>query len=201
MHRCGLHHDPSAPSSASDQQTPSAPCPDRRRFLRFSALTLGLLATGPALALNRERCLALYCANTGETLRLVYWTPSEGYINESIQEFSYALRDHRNDMVKRFDTNLLDVLHALQLKLQPTQPIHALSGYRSPQTNAMLRSRSRAVAKESYHMHAKAIDIRMPDRDFNTLHRTALSMEAGGVGRYRNSQFIHVDTGPVRHWG
>lgn len=179
----------------------ATPLFNRRRFLQFATAGLGLAATAPALALSKERCLSLYAPNTGETLRLVYWTPSEGYLNESIQEISYLLRDHRTDLVKRFDSRLLDVLYSLQLKLEPRQPIHTLSGYRSPQTNEMLRSRSRAVAKNSYHMRGQAVDIRMPDRDFNTLHRAALAMEAGGVGRYRRSRFIHVDTGPVRRWG
>lgn len=183
------------------EETVSSTCVNRRRFLQFSAAGLGALASGPVLALNRERCLSLYCPATGETLRMVYWTPTDGYLSESIQELSYTLRDHHNDMVKRIDTKLLDVLYGLQLKLQPRQPIHVLSGYRSPQTNAMLRRRSHAVAKDSYHMYGRAGDIRMPDRDFSTLHRAAVSLHAGGVGRYRRSRFVHVDTGPVRHWG
>ena len=179
----------------------SAPHLGRRRFLQLSAAGLGILATGPALALNKERCLSLYCAHTGETLRLVYWTPTEGYLSESIQEISYTLRDHRNDLVKRIDTKLLDALYTLQLKLEAHRPTLVLSGYRSPQTNAMLRRQSRGVAKDSYHMYGKAVDIRMPGRDFNDLHRAAVSLQAGGVGRYRRSQFVHLDTGPVRHWG
>lgn len=189
------------PCCASPEDHSATPRVNRRRFLQYATAALGLAAIAPALALSKERNLSLYAPNTGETLRLVYWTPTEGYINESIQEISYLLRDHRTDLVKRFDSQLLDVLYSLQLKLEPRQPIHTLSGYRSPQTNAMLRSRSRAVAKNSYHMRGQAVDIRMPDRDFNALHHAALVMEAGGVGRYRNSQFIHVDTGPVRRWG
>jgi uncharacterized protein YcbK (DUF882 family) len=195
------YRDMPCPSFDSPEDRPSTTQLSRRRFLLCTTAGLGLTVAGPALALNKERCLSLYAPNTGETLRLVYWTPTEGYINESIQEISYLLRDHRNDLVKRFDSKLLDALFGLQLKLEPRQPIHTLSGYRSPQTNAMLRSRSRAVAKNSYHMRGQAVDIRMPDRDFNTLHHAALAMEAGGVGRYRHSRFIHIDTGPVRRWG
>lgn len=179
---------------------------NRRNFLGLSAAGAGMALAGPALAgtawrIDRERILSVYAPNTGETLRMVYWTPDEGYIEESIQHISYLLRDRRNDQFKRVDPKLLDTLYSLQLKLEPRQPIEVLSGYRSPETNAMLRRRSRNVAVNSMHLHAKAVDIRMPDRDLNHLHRAAVSLQAGGVGRYGRSSFIHIDTGPVRQWG
>lgn len=174
---------------------------NRRTFLKYSAATAGVLATAPAFALNKERCLSIYSPNTGETIRLVYWTPSEGYLSESIQEISLTMRDRHNDKVKLIDPKLLDQMYALQSMVRPRQPMHMLSGYRSPETNAMLRRRSKGVAKESYHMKGMAVDIRMPDRDYTSLHRAALSLHAGGVGRYRRSRFLHIDTGPVRTWG
>ena len=173
----------------------------RRDFLKYTAATAGLIATGPAFALNKERCLSIYSPNTGETIRLVYWTPSEGYLSESIREISITMRDRHNDKVKLIDPKLLDQMFALQTKVKPRQPIHMLCGYRSPETNAMLRRRNRGVAKESYHIKGMAVDIRMPDRNFSSLHRAAISLRAGGVGRYRRSHFVHIDTGPVRTWG
>jgi uncharacterized protein YcbK (DUF882 family) len=134
-------------------------------------------------------------------IRMVYWTPSDGYIPESMHEISQVMRDRHDGSMKKIDQKLLDQIYALQLKLQPKQPIHILCGYRSPATNAQLRRNRRGVAKDSLHMRGQAADIRMPDRDFNQLHRAALSLEAGGVGRYRRSRFIHLDTGPVRNWG
>lgn len=179
---------------------------NRRNFLKFSAAGAGMALAGPALAgptlnINRERILSIYAPNTEETLRVIYWTPGEGYIEESIQQISHLLRDRRNGEYKRVDTKLLDTLYSLTLQLEPREPVHLLSGYRSPETNAMLRQRSRRVARNSLHIHAKAVDIRMPDRDFRDLHRAAVALQAGGVGRYGSSQFIHIDTGPVRYWG
>ena len=74
------------------------------------------------------------------------------------------------------------------------------SGYRSPVTNARLRGKSSGVARRSYHMQGKAIDIRLPGCDLADLHGAALSLKAGGVGSYAKSDFIHVDVGPVRSW-
>ena len=91
----------------------------RRHFLKLSGAATGLLLTTPALALNTERCLSIYCPNTSETLRLVYWTPTDGYIEESIHEVSLAMRDRRNDKVKRIDHRLLDQMFALQSKIKP----------------------------------------------------------------------------------
>ncbi len=179
----------------------------RRNFLKLSAVGAGMaLASPAALAAtltppNAERILALYSPNLGETLRTVYWTPTEGYLEESLHALSYLMRDRYNDQYKRMDPKLIDTLYVLQLQLEPREPIHVLSGYRSPETNAMMRQRSRNVARNSMHLHAKAIDIRITDRNFNEVHRTAVSLQVGGVGRYSRSRFVHLDTGPVRQWG
>ena len=56
------------------------------------------------------------------------------------------------------------------------------------------------MAKKSFHMQGKAIDVALPGRDLAKLNSAALAMKAGGVGYYPRSGFIHVDTGPVRSW-
>ncbi len=179
----------------------------RRYFLKLSAVGAGVALASPAAlaatlpSSRTERILSLYSPNTGEMLRTVYWTPTDGYLEESLQALSYLMRDRRNDQFKRMDPKLIDTLYVLQLQLEPRQPIHVLSGYRSPETNAMLRQRSRNVARNSMHLHAKAIDIRMPDCNFDEVPRAAVSLQVGGVGRYSRSRFVHIDTGPVRQWG
>ncbi|HXG28435.1 MAG TPA: DUF882 domain-containing protein [Nevskiales bacterium] len=180
------------------------PCLKRRGFLKLAACTLGVFAATPTLAkaaVSKERVLSLYNPNTGETMRLVYWIPGEGYVRESLKELSWTLRDHRNDQVKLFDPHVLDQLFAINLRMDYAKPVHVICGYRSPQTNAMLRRQNRGVAKESYHTKAKALDIRMPGRNVSDLHRAALSLQAGGVGYYPRGNFIHIDTGAVRRWG
>lgn len=180
------------------------PCLHRRGFLKLAACTAGSLVAAPALArvaTVRERTLSFYNLHTGESLRTVYWAPGEGYIPDSLEEISWILRDRRNDMIKLMDPDLMDLLYVLRLKLGTKKPLHVISGYRSPQTNAMLRRQGRGVAKNSFHIQGKAVDIRVPNLDLEQLHRAALSLKVGGVGYYPRSDFVHVDTGPVRSWG
>lgn len=175
----------------------------RRGFLKLAVGGLGALALAPTLleaAIRRDRYLLFYNPNTGESIRQVYWTPRDGYIREAISEVSWGLRDHHNDQVKLFDTNVLDQLYALQVQISPGRPVHVISGYRSQSTNSMLREHSRRVARNSYHIQAMALDIRLPDGRVSDLYQAARSLGAGGVGYYPRSNFVHVDSGPVRYW-
>jgi uncharacterized protein YcbK (DUF882 family) len=192
----------SVDGSRESQKT--TPCLTRRGFLKLAAMSMGCLATYPALAkvtTKQERKLFFYCPKIDERVRTVYWTPQDGYLRDSIKEISRVLRDYRTDQVKLFDPKLLDQMFALQLKMDYRKPFHVFSGYRSPKTNAMLRRNSEAVAKNSFHMYGKAADISMPGRSVADLHRAALSLSAGGVGYYPRSHFVHIDSGPVRSWG
>jgi uncharacterized protein YcbK (DUF882 family) len=82
-----------------------------------------------------------------------------------------------------------------------TEPYMLLSGYRSPATNNMLRSRSSGVAKNSLHMKGQAADLRLKSRSVGQMAKAAAACSAGGVGRYSRSNFVHMDCGPVRTWG
>lgn len=189
------------PSSKRDANQPES---GRRKFLKWFTGGVGALAFAPELlkaAVLRERSLLFYNSNTSETIRRVYWTPRDGYIREAIGEISWALRDHHNDQVKLFDAGVLDQFYALQLQLGFGSPIHVISGYRSPSTNWMLYERGRGVARNSYHMQAMALDIRIPGGRVSDLYQVARSLGAGGVGYYPRANFVHIDSGPVRHWG
>ena len=102
--------------------------------------------------------------------------------------------------VRPIDPALLDVLYELCQALAYDGPIHVISGYRSPATNAMLASRSTKFAKNSYHTRGRAIDIRMPGRRLVDVRDAAIRLARGGVGYYPRSDFVHLDTGPPRHW-
>lgn len=179
------------------------PEPGRRRFLKLASGGLGalaLLSVPLEAAVRRERSLSFYNSNTGEAIRQVYWTPREGYIRQSLKEISWALRDHHNDLVKSFDYNVLDQLYALQLQLDSRFPIHVISAYRSPATNDRLCESRRGVARNSYHIQAMALDVRLPNGRVSDLCRAARSLGAGGVGYYPRSNFVHIDSGPIRYW-
>jgi uncharacterized protein YcbK (DUF882 family) len=85
--------------------------------------------------------------------------------------------------------------------LDVSEPYPLLSGYRSPETNAMLRRRSSGVAKNSLHLKGQANDLRLASRTVDQVARAALSCHAGGVGRYTRSDLVHMDCGAVRSWG
>ena len=175
---------------------------NRRKFLRIGAGATATLIARAGLAKPNtplERALGFYNTHTDETLETVYWAKGK-YLPGGLQEINRILRDHRTGDVHRMDERLLDLLYLLQAKTGRKDRFHIISGYRSPATNAMLSTRSTGVAKRSYHMQGKAIDIRLPGYDLEKLHQAALSLKAGGVGCYTSSNFIHVDVGPVRHW-
>ncbi len=152
------------------------------------------------LASRGERKVRLKNLHTGEDLKATYWADGK-YISETMRDLAYFLRDFRTGDKHRIDAGLMDILHDIHLRIGSRNEFHIISGYRSPKTNNMLRSRSRAVAKHSLHMLGKAIDIRLPGTDLRNLRKAALSMRAGGVGYYPQANFVHVDTGRFRTWG
>jgi uncharacterized protein YcbK (DUF882 family) len=172
----------------------------RRSFLKLGAFAA---VAGPQLlkaagASNPERSLSIYNLHTSEKLKVVYWAEG-GYVPESLTQINHLLRDHRNGKVHEIDPRLLDLLSQVHAKLETTESFHLVSGYRSPATNAALRSHSNGVAKHSLHMDGMATDIIVPGRSLQALRNAALSMKAGGVGYYP-SQFVHIDVGRVRRW-
>jgi uncharacterized protein YcbK (DUF882 family) len=124
------------------------------------------------------------------------------YLPDALDEISYLFQDHMTGDTHPVDVALLDQLHDLKqtLGVSNNKPIHIVCGYRSPMTNAYLRSRSRAVAKNSLHMQGRAIDIRMEGVSSRNIRDAALTMARGGVGYYPRSNFVHLDTGGFRTW-
>ena len=174
----------------------------RRRFLALGVGAAVTVLTGPGRAkakAMREKALSLYNMHTGERLRTVYWCRA-GYVPEALSDINHLLRDHRTGDVHRIEPRLLDLLYRLTKAVDTKKDYHVVSGYRSPATNAMLRSHGHGVARHSLHMQGKAIDIQLPGCDTSVLRRAALSLRAGGVGYYPGPEFVHVDVGRVRYW-
>jgi uncharacterized protein YcbK (DUF882 family) len=177
----------------------------RRQFIKLGFLTfMGCIAPQLSLgAVNHvsptKKVLSFYNTHTKESLTTTYWVRGR-YIYQALQEIDTILRDHRSGEVIGMDLDLLNLLHDLKIKLRTNKPFHIISGYRSPKTNAYLRKNNRSVAKKSYHMAGKAVDIRLPGYATSKLRRGAVALKGGGVGYYRRSNFIHMDTGPIRDW-
>lgn len=146
------------------------------------------------------RRLKMYSGRTGEHLDMIYWIEGE-YIKDAVKEIHYFMRDWRTDQVKAIDTRTIDIMTAAHNLMDVTEPYLLLSGYRSAKTNAMLRSRSRGVAKNSLHVQGQAADLRLGSRSVRQMARAAQACHGGGVGQYSRSNFVHMDCGPVRTWG
>lgn len=146
------------------------------------------------------RRLGMFSGRTGERIDTIYWIEGE-YISEALREINLFMRDWRTSEAISIDTRTIDIMSASARLMETTQPYQLLSGYRSPQTNALLRSRSRSVARNSLHMKGQAADLRLSGRSVSQMARAAASCRAGGVGRYTGSNFVHMDCGVVRTWG
>jgi uncharacterized protein YcbK (DUF882 family) len=189
----------------SEDSTLSRALLGRRRVLAFGLGAAALAVASPlkgalaALPQSGTRTLGLVNAHTDEKLTAIYWRDGV-YDRGALKDIDYVLRDFRTSEVAAIDRNLLDLLVELHRRAGSRTPFQVISGYRSPKTNAMLASASGGVAKRSLHMDGKAIDIRLHDVALSDLRQAALGMKAGGVGYYKKSDFIHVDTGRVRQW-
>jgi uncharacterized protein YcbK (DUF882 family) len=146
------------------------------------------------------RRIRMYSGRTGETLDTIYWIDGD-YISEAVREINFFMRDWRNGESVRMDMRTIDIMAAAHNLLDVSEPYMLLSGYRSPATNAMLRSRSGGVARNSLHMKGQAADLRLSSRSVGQMARAASACAAGGVGKYSRSNFVHMDCGPVRTWG
>ena len=185
----------------------------RRNFLKSGFLTAGVAAAGlilpgtdafaaalaqPAIS-KGGREISFVNSHTGERFSGEYWS-TEKYLPDAFREIKNVMRDHRTDEIFPIDPRLIDILFVLQHKLGNRHAFEILSGYRSPKSNAILRKVSYGVAKKSLHMQGQAVDIRLQGTSLSGLRRSAMTLQAGGVGYYPRSQFVHIDTGRVRHW-
>jgi uncharacterized protein YcbK (DUF882 family) len=151
-------------------------------------------------AAGQDHFLLLYNTHTAERIDIVY-RRGEQYIPSALAQLDYFLRDHRTGEVRHFDPRLYDILYDLTSSIGHSGgEIDIVCGYRTSSTNESLRAHTTGVAKNSLHIQAEAIDLRMPGIDTLKLRKAALALGRGGVGYYPRSDFIHVDVGRVRQW-
>nr|WP_255714231.1 DUF882 domain-containing protein [Pelagibacterium xiamenense] len=157
-------------------------------------------ATVPASAAS-ERTLYLYYTHTKETARITFKRNGR-YVQSGLDELNWFLRDWRRNEATDMDPALFDILWEVYQASGASQPIHIVSAYRAPETNAMLASRSSGVADNSQHMRGKAMDFYIPGVPVSKIRELGFRIQGGGVGYYpsSNSPFVHLDTGSVRAW-
>jgi uncharacterized protein YcbK (DUF882 family) len=174
----------------------------RRLFLLQTTVSLAALLPARRLlaAPIEDRNLSFVHTHTGERLTVTYFRDGE-YVPSALTRLNELLRDFRTEQVYPIEPQLFDRLYGLRRLAACDNAFEIISGYRSPATNASLRSHSHGVAEHSLHMVGKAIDIRLPACNSARLAGLARLQQAGGVGFYRAPDFVHVDTGRVRTWG
>ncbi|ROU04091.1 YcbK family protein [Histidinibacterium lentulum] len=178
----------------------------RRAILRAfaaSAVTAAptySMASGFLRGAGDVRRLSMYSGRTGEKIEMIYWIDGH-YVGDAVREINHFMRDWRNGHVMQIDTRTIDIMAASHRLLRTDEPFTLISGYRSPQTNAMLRARGNGVARNSLHLQGQAADLQMRSRSVSQIAQAAASCRAGGVGRYSGSNFVHMDCGNVRSWG
>lgn len=176
----------------------------RRRVLRtlLGLPAAAMLSSVPGRALGgglERRSIVLVNTHTGDRLATDYYV-ADSYSPESLAALDQLLRDHRTGEVAPMDYRLYDLLHDLAAQAGREPCYEVISGYRSPGTNAALQARSGGVARHSLHMDGRAVDVRLAGFATDRLRDLALGTQCGGVGYYRTSDFVHLDTGRVRSW-
>jgi uncharacterized protein YcbK (DUF882 family) len=192
--------------SLDNEQAIVLPDMNRRKLLK-AGLLASLVCLNPLPAWSSvglygsgERSLSLLNTHTGESLKKVVYWEQGSYIPDALDHLNHVLRDHRTNEVHSIDPMTLDLMAAISRKFDGKRPFEIISGYRSPKTNRALSRNSKAVAKNSFHMQGKAVDLRLPGVPLKVLRKAALELRMGGVGYYPKSDFVHVDSGRVRHW-
>lgn len=178
----------------------------RRKVLSLGAAALGitllpktLLAAQPAPKASNSRTLYVKALNLNETLRSTYFDGTN-YVPEEIDKLNHLFRDRRSDESLEMDVQVYDQLYQLQNYFGHDKAIAMICGYRSPVTNDKMKLSNSGVADKSYHISGQAVDFYIEGVPLKMVQEAALAMKAGGVGYYPKSNFVHIDSGPVRHW-
>jgi uncharacterized protein YcbK (DUF882 family) len=156
-------------------------------------------STTLSAAESEVRHIAFTNLHTGEHVEVDYFRDGD-YRSDALTQIEKVLRDFRNGEQHPMDPKLMDYLLEVAAKVGAKPSFQVISGYRSPQTNEKLHAKSSGVSEHSLHMQGRAIDVRMAGVDCAALAASALELKRGGVGYYRASNFVHLDTGAFRTW-
>jgi uncharacterized protein YcbK (DUF882 family) len=164
-------------------------------------LFFGSQSLQSVIAEGDTRSIAMHHMHTGEDINITFKRNGR-YDEEALKKLDWFLRDWRREQSTHMDPHLIDLIWEATQEVGAKEPIQVVCGYRSPETNAMLRHRSRGVAQYSQHMLGRAMDFYVPGVPLERLRIAGLQLQRGGVGFYptSGSPFVHLDTGSVRHW-
>ncbi|MGI8527828.1 MAG: DUF882 domain-containing protein [Pseudolabrys sp.] len=154
-----------------------------------------------AAAEGDTRTISFHHVHTGEDITVTFKRNGR-YEEAALAKLNWFMRDWRKDAQTTMDRHLFDLLWEAYREVGGKEPIQVICGYRSPETNSMLRARSNGVAQFSLHTQGDAMDFYIPGVSLEAVREVGLKMQRGGVGFYptSGSPFVHLDTGSVRHW-
>ncbi|WP_411431192.1 DUF882 domain-containing protein, partial [Brucella melitensis] len=115
----------------------------------------------PSQASAETRSLKLYYVHTGEKAEIAFKKDGR-FLPDGLKRLNVFLRDWRRNEPTRMDPRLFDLIWQVYQSTGSREYITVVSAYRSPATNAMLRSSTRGVAKKSQHMLGRAMDYFIP---------------------------------------
>lgn len=173
----------------------------RRNILKCFA-ALGVVSAAPSFTnaanvntgAGNIRKVSMRNDRTGELIDMIYYVDGE-YIPEALTAVNYFFRDWRRNSTTNIDPHAIDIIAASHKALRTDEPFLLISGYRTPATNRAVHG-----ASNSYHIRGQAADLRLRSRSVRDMASAARSANAGGVGTYYRSNFIHMDSGPIRSW-
>jgi uncharacterized protein YcbK (DUF882 family) len=169
----------------------------RRNFIKTTGLGLIGSCFLPRILLGSsqkvvEKKLNLYNVHTGESFKGTFWAEGQ-YDPAEINLLNRFMRDWRSKKQTEMCPELFDLLHNITHKLETSKPMHIFSAYRCKETNEKLRTKKNGIAEHSRHITGHAIDFNIQDQRLSTIRNCALSFQAGGVGYYPKTGFVHVD--------
>ena len=173
----------------------------RRRMLIASGLagSAALLSRSLLGAPNTAvRQIALANLHTGEKVTVEYFR-DDAYVPGALGDIDRVLRDFRSGEKHAIDPKLIDYLVDVAAQIGMPPAFSVISGFRSPATNESLQERNGA-SQQSLHIEGRAIDVRMGGVGCKDFAAHAERLKRGGVGFYRDSNFVHLDTGAFRTW-
>jgi uncharacterized protein YcbK (DUF882 family) len=177
----------------------------RRRLIRAAGALAGASAAGMLGGIaaaepdGDAKRVVLSNLHNPEPLDIVY-RRGDYYVPDALSAVQALLRDYRTGAQHPIDPRLMDHLCDVAHRLGAEPVFSVISGYRSPQTNAMLHERSSGVSSRSLHVEGRAIDVRLAGIECAKLADEASNMKRGGVGYYNKLDFVHLDTGRFRTW-
>lgn len=179
---------------------------NRRDFLRTVTMGTALLVARLALPAEARASrlpagrISLYNLQTEERLSVTYRTENGAYDEAALDELNHFLRCHHTNETTTMDVRLIEFVNLVQQRIGGRRDIHIVSGYRSPEYNEQLIRMGTRAARHSYHVSGQAVDVQIPGVPLRTIREVALRLGCGGVGYYPRGNFVHLDSGPFRHW-